>query len=63
VNSYRPKATKQGARTSTHAALPAILFEGKMKRLAVTLDEQFAESAWLALAVRANLKGMNHRED
>ena len=32
--------------------------EGKMKRLTATLDEQFAESAKLEKAIKANLKGL-----
>jgi len=39
------------------------LFEGKMKRLTVTLEEQFAESVRLELAIRANSKGLSSRED
>ncbi|MEK7788151.1 MAG: hypothetical protein AAB658_22320, partial [Chloroflexota bacterium] len=38
VKSQRPKATKRGARTSTRAALPAVALDGKMKRLATTLE-------------------------
>ena len=34
-------------------------FEQKMKRLTVTLEEQFAESAKLEKAIRGNLKALN----
>lgn len=35
-------------------------FEVKMERLVAQLDEQFAESAKLEQAIRANLKGLGH---
>ena len=35
-------------------------FEEKMQRLTATLDEQFAESAKLEKAIRANLKGLGY---
>jgi type I restriction enzyme M protein len=35
-------------------------FEQKMKRLTATLEEQFAESAKLENAIRANLKGLGY---
>ncbi len=35
-------------------------FEQKMKRLTTKLEEQFAESAKLEKAIRANLKGLNY---
>jgi type I restriction enzyme M protein len=35
-------------------------FEQKMKRLTATLEEQFAESARLEKAIRANLKGLGY---
>jgi type I restriction enzyme M protein len=36
-------------------------FEQKMKRLKAKLEEQFAESAELETAIRANLKALNFK--